>query len=137
MPTYDYQCRVCRHTESVFQTISEYIREPKRPCCIHGGEICVMERKLSVVPAMSGLANALAGDRHYDGLRAPDGTDISSRSKHAAYMKAKGLTTVDDFGGNWKQAAKEREEIRKGTFQDKELKQEITEKVMTAVAQPD
>lgn len=132
MPTYDYQCRECRKTQAVFQTISEYIRDPKRPAC-HGE----MERKLSVVPAMSGLANALAGDRHYDGLRAPDGTDISSRSKHAAYMKAKGLTTVDDFGGQWKQTAKEREEIRKGTFQDKELKQEITEKVMTAVAQPD
>lgn len=39
----------------------------------------------------------LWNDRSYDGLRATDGTDISSRSKHREYMKVNNLTTLDDF----------------------------------------
>lgn len=52
---------------------------------------------------------ALWGDRHYDGLQATDGTDISSRSKHREYMKRNNLTTVDDYKETWAQAQKERE----------------------------
>lgn len=92
---------------------------------------------LSVVPAMSGLANALAGDRHYDGLRASDGTDISSRTKHREYMKRHGLTTADDFKDTWAKAQREREEYRMGSRVDSELRKEITEQVVKAVAQPD
>ena len=55
---------------------------------------------------------ALWGDRSYDGLRAPDGSDISSRSKHKAYMKATGLTTSDDFKNTWAQAQKARDHYR-------------------------
>lgn len=73
-----------------------------------------MERKLSVSPQMSGLANALAGDRHYDGLRAPDGSPIDTRTKHRQYMKEKGLTMASDFTETWKTAAKERAAIRAG-----------------------
>lgn len=137
MPTYDYKCSVCGQVSSVFQSIGEYSRDPKRPTCIHGGDAVVMDRMLSVVPAMSGLANALAGDRHYDGLRATDGTDISTRTKHRQYMRERGLTTADDFKGTWAQADKERKALRDGTFRDKELRESITQQVMTAVAQPD
>lgn len=132
MPTYDYRCTTCGKDESVFQTIAQYVRSPQRPeCC--GSE---MERTLSVVPAMSGLANALAGDRHYDGLRASDGTDISTRTKHREYMRSRGLTTADDFKGTWKQAAKEREAFFTGA-PDKSLREEITKQVTQAVAQSD
>lgn len=51
----------------------------------------------------------LWGDRHYDGLKATDGADISSRRKHREYMKRHGLTTADDFGGEWDRAKKARE----------------------------
>lgn len=95
-----------------------------------------MERKLAVNPAFSGLANALAGDRHYDGLRASDGRDISSRSKHRAYMREKGLTTADDFKDTWAKAQKERDVLRAGTFQDKDLRETLTKEVMTVVSQP-
>lgn len=53
--------------------------------------------------------SALWGDRNYEGLVAPDGTDISSRTKHREYMKAKGLTTMDDFKETWAKAKAERE----------------------------
>jgi hypothetical protein len=48
------------------------------------------------------------GDRHYDGLAATDGTDISTRTKHREYMKKHGLTTMDDFQGQWKREAERR-----------------------------
>lgn len=53
--------------------------------------------------------SALWGDRSYEGMRAPDGTDISSRTKHREYMKANGLTTMDDFKDSWAQAKESRE----------------------------
>lgn len=52
--------------------------------------------------------NPLAGDRHYDGLRATDGTDISTRTKHRNYMRARGLTTADDFKVQWSKSAEQR-----------------------------
>lgn len=60
-------------------------------------------------PQLRNDSGALWSDRHYDGLRAPDGTDISSRSKHQAYMKATGLTTADDFKSNWSRANEARQ----------------------------
>jgi len=51
----------------------------------------------------------LWGDRHYDGLRATDGADISTRRRHREYMKRTGLTTADDFKQTWASAAKERD----------------------------
>ena len=52
---------------------------------------------------------SLWGDRHYDGLQATDGADISTRKKHREYMRRTGLTTADDFKSDWA-AAKERRE---------------------------
>ena len=46
--------------------------------------------------------DALVGDRHYDGMQATDGTDISTRAKHREYMRRHDLTTIDDFTGHWK-----------------------------------
>jgi hypothetical protein len=50
----------------------------------------------------------LQGDRNYDGLKATDGTDISSRTKHREYMKRNGLTMMDDFKETWSDQAKQR-----------------------------
>lgn len=58
----------------------------------------------------------LYGDRHYDGMKATDGADISSRTKHRAYMQRNGLTTVDDYSETWKKAERERVEwLTQGT----------------------
>lgn len=134
MPTYDYKCEQCGTEASIYQSISTYLKAPQRPACPHHG---AMERKLAVNPAFSGLANALAGDRHYDGLRATDGADISSRTKHRNYMKSKGLTVAGDYKETWAKAQKERDALRTGTFKDKELRETLTKEVMTVVAQPD
>ena len=56
----------------------------------------------------------IIGDSHYEGLRATDGTDISSRAKHREYMKTHGLTTMDDFKDEWKKAAEKRADFFQG-----------------------
>ena len=58
--------------------------------------------------------DALWGDRHYQGLVAPDGTDISSRTKHRQYLKQNGLATYDDFAGEFARKRKERDEYHLG-----------------------
>lgn len=64
-----------------------------------------------VPPARESAKNrgALWNDRHYDGVQATDGTDISTRRKHREYMKRHNLTTTDDFRQTWAQAQKTRE----------------------------
>ena len=72
-------------------------------------------------------SGALWGDRSYDGLRATDGTDISSRTKHREYMKANGLTTVDDFQNSWAKAQEQRDHYRQhgGTFSRRDVERAI------------
>jgi hypothetical protein len=59
-------------------------------------------------------AGALWGDRHYDGMRATDGTDISTRTRHRAYMKANNVTTADDFSSSWEKSRESREKYYTG-----------------------
>lgn len=66
-------------------------------------------------PQRGNALNHLGGlwsDRHYDGMRATDGSDISSRRKHREYMKRNNLTTTDDFKDTWAKAQQEREAYR-------------------------
>ena len=55
-------------------------------------------------PVRSIDSGVLWGDRSYDGLQTTDGVDIDTRTKHREYMRANGLTTMDDFKGAWEQA---------------------------------
>lgn len=57
-------------------------------------------------------SGALWGDTHYDGMRAPDGADISTRTKHREYMRLNGVTTMDDFTQTWAKAEQKRDEYR-------------------------
>ena len=72
-------------------------------------------------------SGALWGDRSYDGLRATDGTDISTRSKHREYMKANNLTTVDDFQASWAKAQEQRAKYvqQGGTFSRRDVERAI------------
>lgn len=69
-------------------------------------------------PELRNDAGALWGDRHYDGLRATDGADISTRSKHREYMKANNVTLADDFKDTWAKAQEQRDRYYKqgGSF---------------------
>lgn len=65
-------------------------------------------------PTMPNTDAVLWGDRHYDGMRALDGTDISSRTKHREYMKANNLAMMDDYKNTWATSEKRRTEYRSG-----------------------
>lgn len=71
--------------------------------------------------------NRVHGDLHYDGLRAPDGTDISTRTKHREYMRATGLTTADDFSSSWSKAKEQRQNYmqRGGSVSRSDIQQAI------------
>lgn len=105
MPTYAFRCDQCGTQLEHVSSIRDYIAHP--PAFFHCSK--PMGRFFEFAPGLAS-SNALAGDRHYDGMRAQDGTDISSRSKHRAYMKAKGITTADDYAQTWKKDAQERAE---------------------------
>lgn len=70
---------------------------------------------------------ALWNDRHYENARATDGTDISTRSRHRAYMAANNLTTVDDFKDTWAKAREQRERLytQGGTFSRRDVERAI------------
>jgi hypothetical protein len=99
MPTYSFRCTSCGRIDELLLSIRDYSANPP-------ALFCCAERMGRYFDSAPGLANV--GDRSYDGMRAPDGTDISSRAKHRAYMKANNLTTVDDFASTWKRDAEVR-----------------------------
>ena len=78
-------------------------------------------------PSMRTDSGALWGDRSYDGMKAPDGTDISTRTKHREYMKANGVTTMDDFKETWAQAkvSRERYMTEGGSFKRADIERAI------------
>jgi hypothetical protein len=53
----------------------------------------------------------VVGDLHYAETRGPMGEDLSTRSKHRAFLKSRGLTTADDFTNEWASAQKKREQF--------------------------
>ena len=78
-------------------------------------------------------SGALWNDRSYDGLRATDGADISSRTKHREYMKVNGLTTVDDFSSQWARQQKQRQEYmtRGGSIRKADIERAISQLTRT------
>jgi hypothetical protein len=124
MPTYSYRCDNCGQLAECIQGIKAYSEKPLVPECMYCQT--VMTRYFAVP---DGGLNPLAGDRHYDGLQATDGADISTRSKHREYMKATGLTMADDFKNHWKEAKKQREAYYKGEHKDKALREHLAREV--------
>jgi hypothetical protein len=81
------------------------------------------------LPSRHADSGALWGDRSYDGLRATDGTDISTRAKHREYMKLNNLATVDDFKETWSKAQEQRDRYRQsgGTFSRRDIERAISQ----------
>lgn len=114
MPTYSFRCDKCGAQMDAVMSIREYMATPPAFFCC----ATQMERFFEVVPAMA-ISNALASERHYDGLRAQDGTPIDTRAKHREYMRRNNLTTVDDFSSTWRKDAEAREARMAGIDPDR------------------
>jgi hypothetical protein len=80
-------------------------------------------------PALPTDAGVLWGDRSYDGSRTVDGVDISTRTKHREYMKARGLTHPSDFKNEWVQARAQRDDFFT-TGGDHKARREIVERAL-------
>lgn len=85
---------------------------------IWDGERKELVRAENFRPPERALDAPIMMDRFYENTRATDGTDIGSRRKHRQYMKDHGLTTADDFGGEWKKAQARREDVKQGKWAD-------------------
>lgn len=87
----------------------------------------LIEVTADYIPEMRTDSGALWGDQSYQGMRAPDGTDISTRTKHREYMKANNLTTMDDFKDTWAQAKVSREKYMTegGSFKRADIERAI------------
>lgn len=115
MPTYTFICQECECQHEAVMSITDYTERP--PKLYHCGK--PMQRHFTKAPALGVMGN----DDLYQGMRASDGTDISTRAKHRAYMKANNLTTADDFKETWAKQEKERAAALAG--EDKDRAQDI------------
>jgi hypothetical protein len=75
---------------------------------------CLVEVSPDYEQATREARNNFTSDAIYDGLRATDGSDISTRTKHRMYMRDHGLTTMDDFKGEWAKAGQKRADFFTG-----------------------
>lgn len=67
----------------------------------------------------------IAAGALYDGQRALDGTDVSSRSKFNEYLRRTGCTVASDFTQHWADAAKKREAYFSGKARNPQLREAI------------
>jgi len=123
MAIYAWHCKECDQITETVQSIREYSNPELKRIPWHCNK--EMERMITVNGGQSALCNALAGDRNYDGLVAPDGTLINSRTKHREYMKRNGLTIADDYKGEWEKAAKERRDRMDPTVRNESVRKII------------
>lgn len=74
-------------------------------------------------------SGALWGDLGYRETKGPAGEDLSTRTKHREFMRSRGLTTADDFSGEWAKAAKERDDFHR-TGGDHKVRREHIERAI-------
>lgn len=121
MAIYSWLCK-CGQISETTQGIAAYCDPATKRIPWHCN--VPMERMLTVNGANDALSNALAGDRHYDTIMAPDGvTRLDTRTKHQEYMRRHNLTIADDYKNEWAAAAKKREERMRGAGDSKARKQ--------------
>ncbi|QSQ14052.1 hypothetical protein [Myxococcus landrumensis] len=64
-------------------------------------------------------------DRYMEGLRATDGTDISSRGKRREYMRLNGLADADDYKESWAKAEQQRADHYQGRAGTQERREDV------------
>lgn len=70
------------------------------------------------------------GDQYYDGQKAPDGSDVSTRTKHREYMKRTGMVTFDDYASTFAKEQARRDAYHsgeKGTVSRKDIERTIAQ----------
>ena len=81
------------------------------------------------VPEPKAVDAPILAGRFYENMNAQDGSDISTRARHKAYMREKGLTTIDDYKQQWAKQTAERAEIAHGKLPSKTRREVIARKL--------
>lgn len=81
------------------------------------------------VPESRAVDGPIMSGRFYENTKAQDGTDIGSRAKHKAYMREKGLTTIDDYKDQWAKQTAQRAEIANGKMPSKTRREAIARRL--------
>jgi len=102
MPTYAFKCGKCDAREEFYMPVYEYVRNPPTPR--HCGEL--MGREIEVDSGRA-LDHPEFGETRMDGLRSPEGYDISTRSKRNAYMRSAKVAPTSEFSAHFSAAARE------------------------------
>lgn len=76
-------------------------------------------------------------DAGFDNLRAPDGTDLTSRSKWKRYMRENNLTLSADWKETWAAKDKERAAWKTGEGGDHKRRKETLRRVMNEMSRSD
>ena len=97
MAFYRYKCNACGEHFHRVCSISAYSADREFDC-----PECMVKTERVIEAPM------LAADETLSDLRATDGTDISSRTKRAKYMKENNLAMADDFKETWAQFQSQR-----------------------------
>ena len=130
MPSYTYQCERCGVERDMVMSMREYAGNPPAPTCCGAA----MARRIT------GAALVIGGGASYEGMRVRDPrdpqkfVDISTRTKHRAFMREHGLATMDDFGETWQRAERERKARLAG--EDPTRKRDIAQAIAQLEARP-
>jgi hypothetical protein len=105
--------------------MKRYVYRPSHPKASPNGFVAIEDLGWEQAPERLAKDAPIMAGRFYENTAATDGTDIGSRRKHREYMKARGLTTMDDYRGTWKQAAKEREKEFSPEWDQKQRREDV------------
>jgi putative FmdB family regulatory protein len=97
MAFYRYKCNKCNEHFHRVCSIKAYTDDREFDC-----PTCLVKTERVIEAPM------LAADETLSTLRATDGTDISSRTKRAKYMRDNNLAMADDFKETWAAAQSQR-----------------------------
>lgn len=79
--------------------------------------------EITEAPPMARLELNL--DTHYEGTRATDGTDVSTRRRHEEYRHIHGLAMAQDYKETWKGAAAKRDALATGNQPTKPIREAV------------
>lgn len=106
--------------------MARFFFRPGHPKASANGFVAAEDLGDEIVETPLAINALIASGRFYENTgKGHDGTPINSRKDYREYCKRTGVTQMGDYKETWKQAAKDREQHRKGgTEQDRRERRE-------------
>jgi hypothetical protein len=104
----------------------KWVYKPGHPKANESGFVSMADYQAE--PVEYALHANIMVDRFYEGTKGPEGEDLGSRRKHRAFMREKGLTTMDDYKQTWAKSEQERRELREQNRLPSKTRREVLER---------